>query len=236
VFDKRRQEHSEHRAELEQNAAQAQELCAEAEGAGAQLLSGTARLRELRDRFAQIGELPRDRSTAIQRRFRAAVAAFERAVAECRQREIEQMWADFFDAANRVRAHQLDPDPDARPALQQHIDSIERWPKGGKQVIERKLAHGAGDAVALAQNALALRTLAIRAEIVTVATTPEADQAQRRSMQLQALVQGIGRDTLAMRDQVEALAFEWVAVGPVVNDTYEELFARFMRCWALARP
>ena len=76
---------------------------------------------------------------------------------------------------------------------------------------------------------------AIRAEIATGAGTPEADQSQRRTMQLQALVKGIGRGSSTPSEQVEALAFEWATIGPVPTGVYDELFARFKRAWVLTR-
>jgi hypothetical protein len=187
----------------------------------------------LRDAFAQIGELPRDKAHEIQRRFRRGVDEFEHAIKQERQREANQTWHNFFDAANRIRTVQLAPNADDEAALRQHIAAIEHWPKGGKQAIEQKLTRPVDSN--LDGNADALRAIVIRAEIATGAATPEADQSQRRAMQLQALVKGIGRSSGTAREQMEALAFEWVAAGPVPTEVHEELFARFQRAWALAR-
>jgi len=236
VFDKRRKEHTERMAELEHNEEQALALCIEIESlskrSGAELFAGAQRVRELRDAFAEVGELPRDKAQEIQRRFRRAVDEYDHAIKHERQREADRAWDNFFEAGNRVRLHQLDSSADPS-GLRQHIDSIEQWPKGGKAAIEQRLARPAsGDAN---ENAAALRALAIRAEMATGAATPESDQSQRRTMQLQALVKGIGRGSASPREQMEALAFEWVAVGPVPTDVYDELFARFKRCWTLAQ-
>ncbi len=236
VFDKRRKEHTDRMAEIEQNEERALAVCIELEDlarrTGAELYASAQRVRELRDAFAQIGELPRDKSREIQHRFRRAVEQFEHALVRERDREASQAWTNLFDAANRIRIQQLDPAADAA-ALRRSIDAIEHWPKGGKQAIEQKLARAVdGD---LKTNAAALRSIVIRAEIAAGAATPEADQTQRRTIQLQALVKGVGRGTPAPREQLEALAFEWVAVGPVAADIQDELFARFQRAWNLTR-
>jgi hypothetical protein len=237
VFDKRRHEHTERMAELEQNEERALALCIEAERlsqhSGAELFAAAARTRELYDAFAQIGELPRDKAQEIQRRFRRGLDQFEHAIKQQRLREAEQAWDNFFDASNRIRLRQLDANESADAELSQLVAAIEHWPKGGKQAIEQKLARKVGGD--LVENEAALRTLAIKAEIATGTTTPDADQSQRRTMQLQALVKGIGRTTASVREQVEALAFEWVSVGPVATGAYEELFARFKRAWNAGR-
>jgi exonuclease SbcC len=232
VFEQRRKLHSERMAELEQNAERALTLCQEAESlsqrSGSELQAGAARLRELRESFAQLGEFPRARAAELQQRFRRAVDEFEKALAKQRHQESEQAWDNFFDAANRVRLLQLEGGSDA-DSVAELIRSIETWPKGGKQVIETKLGQPAN--TDLAANEAALRELTIRAEIMTGTETPESDQAQRRAMQLQALVSGTGRSSLPVREQIEALAFEWAKVGPVPTATYDELFGRFRKCW-----
>lgn len=237
VFEKRRSEHTERMAQLEQNEEQALALCIEVEELAQRteeaLFAAAARVRELRDAFGQIGQLPRDKAAETQRRFRRAVDEFEHAIASERQRGVDLAWDNFFDAANRVRLRDLDSADADDGGLRRHIDAIEHWPKGGKQAIEQRLAarpqHDA------AENEAQLRVLAIRAEIATGAATPDDDQTQRRTMQLQALVKGIGRSQSSVREQLEALAFEWAAVGPVLSEAYEPLWNRFWRCWQLAR-
>jgi hypothetical protein len=116
--------------------------------------------------------------------------------------------------------------------IREYLGAIKHWPKGGAQALDRKLAQAVSDPGA---NATALRTLAIRAEIATAQPTSEADQTQRRTMQLQALVNGTGRPTATPREQLEALAFEWIAIGPVQTAIYDELFARFEHAWQVSR-
>jgi hypothetical protein len=234
VFDKRRQQHTERVAELKQSEGQAAALCVEAEEiakrSGAELLAGAARIRELREAFAAV-DLPRESPQSVQRRFRRALEQFENAIARQRQREADEAWEHLFEASNRVRLHQLEGSVPLEE-IRAYLDAIKHWPKGGAQAIDRKLAQPASDSAA---NAAKLRELAIRAEIATSRQTPEEDQTQRRMMQLQALVNGTGRTTATPREQLEALAFEWIAVGPAPTPVYEALFARFQQAWREAR-
>lgn len=235
VFDKRRAQHSERVAGLKQTEGQAIALCEEAEElakrSGAEIYTGAARLRELRDAFAAIEDLPRDSAQSIQRRFRKAVDQFERAMSQQRQREADAAWSNLFDASNRIRLHQLEG-TDTVDAIRASLAEIKHWPKGGLQALERKLAQKPSDTGA---NEAALRVLTIRAEIASGQTTPESDQTQRRTMQLQALVNGTGRTSASPREQLEALAFEWIAVGPAPTALYDELLERFNRAWHAAR-
>jgi hypothetical protein len=235
VFDKRRAQHNERVAGLKQTEGQALALCEEAEAlaklSGAEIYTGAARLRELRDAFAAIDDLPRDSAQSIQRRFRKAVDQFERALSQQRQREADAAWGNLFDAANRIRLHQIEG-TDTVEEIRASLAEVKHWPKGGLQALERKLAQKPSDAAA---NEAALRVLAIRAEIASGQTTPETDQTQRRTMQLQALVNGTGRTSATPREQLEALAFEWLAVGPAPTPVYEELLERFNRAWHAAR-
>ncbi|HVF17643.1 MAG TPA: DUF349 domain-containing protein, partial [Steroidobacteraceae bacterium] len=236
VFNKRRLQHTERMTELKQTEAQAIALCEETEQlskrTGAELYSSAARIRELREAFNNLGELPRESTQRVERRFGRALEDFERAVGQQRKREAEGAWDNLFEAANRVRVHQLEGSVSA-PELRAHLDGIQHWPKGGAQAIEKKLSQTATASTTASE--AALRELAIRAEIASGQPTPADDQMQRRTMQLQALVNGTGRTTASMKEQLEALAFEWLAARPVASPLYEELFARFRRAWEASR-
>ncbi|MGB6306736.1 MAG: hypothetical protein WBF89_03000, partial [Steroidobacteraceae bacterium] len=76
----------------------------------------------------------------------------------------------------------------------------------------------------------ALRMLCIRGEILTDLPTPPEDQALRREYQVQRLVQRMEQRDAADAADWDALAFEWVRVGPVAPATRASLLARFLRC------
>ena len=69
--------------------------------------------------------------------------------------------------------------------------------------------------------------LCIRAEIAAERPTPAEDQALRRSYQLQRLVENMGRGNEAEAVSWEALALEWVSIGPVAPATRAALLDRF---------
>ncbi|MDE0856909.1 MAG: hypothetical protein OSA97_21035, partial [Nevskia sp.] len=103
-----------------------------------------------------------------------------------------------------------------------------RWPKGGLDAVKKALA---GEPAAdLAANELALKMLCIRAEILTEMPTPAEDQPLRRQYQLQRLAQSMGQRLRADETQLDALAIEWVSVGPVEDAAYQPLSQRFRRC------
>jgi hypothetical protein len=190
----------------------------------------------LRAAFEKIGELPRAESADLQRRFGRAIERYEQEIASQRGREQQQSWNDLFAASNEVRLLQLaattKTDAELEPmrqSVRSTIAGVQQWPKGGLQAIERKLAAAASHD--LAANEAALRNVCIRAEILTDTPTPAADQSLRRDHQLQSLVKGLGHATDTVPEQMQALVFEWIGVGPVPTDLYYELLERFNSCW-----
>eukprot|EP01034_Spumella_vulgaris_P006922 gene6922-8824_t len=148
----------------------------------------------------------------------------------------EHAWNDLFAAANHVRAYRLavalnldTPLLDTlKEVAETCIASVQRWPKSGLDALKQALA---GErSTDLAANELAARMLCIRAEILTDTPTPPEDQALRRDVQLQRLVQGMGQRLKADETQLDTLAIEWVRIGPVEDVAYEPLLQRFRRC------
>lgn len=245
VYKRSQEAHSQFVAELDAHKAKAVALCVEAEqlagAADGVLLEGAARLRQLREEFAALGDLPRADANEIRRRFDRALERFDDAVGQQRTRAEGMRWENFFRAGSLVRQVQLaltegassDEVEALRAAARDFMASVPQWPKGGQQVVANKLAAAAaGD---LAANEAALRLLCIRAEILTETPTPAMDQARRREYQLQILVQGTGRSTAPVREQLEGLAFEWVNVGAAPTSLHDELLERFHQCWLHAR-
>lgn len=104
-------------------------------------------------------------------------------------------------------------------------------PKGGAEALKASWAkaHSAGN-LDLAAQENALRMLCIRAEIRTESATPAEDQGLRREYQVQRLVQRMGQDSDPHADDSDALALEWVRVGPVGADAHRALLRRFLGC------
>jgi Domain of Unknown Function (DUF349) len=240
VFQKRQQEFVAHSAGLEANKSKASTACEELERiaalSGAELLTGAGRIPDLRVAFEDAGELPRGDERGLRARFERALERCERAVARQEATNVERGWTDLLDAANRVRAYRAavarDADAAERDALKQAAEAciagVVQWPKGGLEAVKKALARDdGGDFDA---NEAVLRTLCIRAEILTDLATPAEDQALRREYQVQRLIQGMGQGVTADEKQLDAMTIEWIGIGPVEEATYLALLERFKRC------
>jgi hypothetical protein len=240
VFQKRQQEFAEHSAGLESNKSKAVAACEELEKiaslTGAGLLEGAVRIPDLRGAFEDAGELPRADERGLRVRFERALERCERAVARQEATNVERSWTALLDVASRVRAYRAAAARDAdaaerdtlRQAAEEYIAGVGQWPKGGLDAVKKALAREeAGD---FAANEAALRALCIRAEILTDVATPPKDQALRREHQVQRLIQGMGQGVTADDRQLDAMAIEWVAVGPTEEATYLALLERFKHC------
>ncbi len=246
VYQKRQQHFTEQAAGLEANKARAVALCDEVERiaalSGADLHEGAKKIPSLREAFDAVGDVPRSDARALASRFERALAQAETAIGRQRALDEERGWNNLLEAANLLRTYRLalseDASPERRATLKQQVETFaaaaDRWPKGGLQAVRNELAKeaAAGDAAA---NESALRTLCIRAEILTDIPTPPADQPLRREYQVRRLMEKMGQGTAADRGQLDALMFEWIGAGPVPDAPYLELVERFKRCRAVPR-
>ena len=91
------------------------------------------------------------------------------------------------------------------------------------------MARGAGETTQ-DENEMALKNICIRAEILCDRPTPDADKALRMQFQMSRLQQGLGQKLPDKKADLDAMVFEWVAVGPVSTAIYEPLAARFLQC------
>ena len=112
------------------------------------------------------------------------------------------------------------------------VAGLEHAPKGTRALLEQQLEKVAAGAISadLAANEAALRLLCIRAELISDTPTPPEDLPLRREYQMQRLVASMGRGERATATDLDGLALEWLAVGPVEAAVHDALFARFERC------
>jgi hypothetical protein len=172
-------------------------------------------------------------------RFERAVKACETQVRAQRARDAAQVFDNLIEATRRIHAYGwavangvAAPERDVlKSEAESFVTGVPQWPKGGAVALKEAWAKAETASNAeLAANETALRMLCIRAEIATERTTPAEDQALRRSYQLQRLVQGMGQRLEPTVFDWEALALEWVCVGPVSPATHETLLTRFRHC------
>ena len=115
-------------------------------------------------------------------------------------------------------------------AAEESVAGVRQWPKGGAEALREALAKtGTATNVDAAAHERALRLLCIRREILADRATPPEDLELRRSYQMERLVQRMGQGGDARPDEADALALEWVRVGPVSAQTYQALLERFLR-------
>ncbi|HMN43676.1 MAG TPA: DUF349 domain-containing protein [Povalibacter sp.] len=239
LFQKRQQEFDSRNAALETHRLQASGLCDELDAiaglTGQALLEGARKLPELRLAFDAIEELPRASTRQLQDRFERAFERCRRAVAQQHARDAERGWIELFDAANAVRAYRLAAAKQAdaaqldalKQAAEARLAGAAPFPKGSVEALQAALERAGDDD--LAANELALRQLCIRAEILADRASPAEDLALRREYQLRRLQQGMGQGSAAP-ESLDALAFEWLAVGPVEEVSYLRLAERFRNC------
>jgi hypothetical protein len=240
VFQRRQQESNEYTEALQANRTRAVALCEQLEGmaalSGKELLEGAVKAAELRVEFEALGEFPRADARGLNTRFERALERCERAVERQKASDAERSWSDLLEAANRVRAYRLAvargadeaEQDDLRRAAETHIAGVAHWPKGGLETLRKELASTAGGNIEA--NEKALRLLCVRAEIMTDTPTPPEDQSLRREYQVQRLIENMGRGSGADDAQLDAMALEWVSVGPTPEATYLSLLERFKRC------
>ena len=85
------------------------------------------------------------------------------------------------------------------------MDSVTQWPKNGLAALEQKIAmEHPVDAQQQNNNEQTLKTLCIRAEILTNQETPAEDKALRMQYQVSRLQQGFGQATSASDSNSES--------------------------------
>jgi hypothetical protein len=243
VFQRSSQEFAAHGVALEGNQAQAVALCEELERiaalTGEPLLAAANQLDGLRNQFDSL-DLPRPAARDLRQRARQANDRCVAAIRREREAAARRAWADIFAAAAQVQAWSLahaqclaPADCEALHALAATaVSALEHAPKGARAFLERRMSDvEAGTVNAdLAANEAALRLLCVRAELITETPTPPEDLELRREYQMQRLVASMGRGERATPADLDDLALEWLAVGPVEAALYEALAARFRRC------
>ena len=234
IHGRRQQQHAEQRSQLDGNQTKAVALCEQAEAlmgvTGPEVFEALKTVTTLRDELAAIDRLPGNSAQMYDRRLQGAIARIEANVDLHRQQQEEQRWQALLEAGNLLRLWRLAalegrPDSETRQeAVRSCLEGSRQWPKGALPLLQQELTRSAS--TDLTANEQALRLLCIRAEILVNAATPAEDQALRRSYQLERLVAGAHPASGSIREQLDALLFTWVSVGPTPTSVYETLLAR----------
>ncbi len=243
VYQKRQQAYAEYTAALEANQVKAAALCQEAEriagSSGTVLLEGGAKIPELRTAFDALDEMPRSEARGLQDRFERALDRCEAAILQQHAQDAERSVENLFEAAGRVQAYaravarnaEASEQETLKQAAEAFIAGVEHWPKGGLQAVKETLANAGVESEADgAARVKALRTLCIRAEILSETLTPPEDEVLRREYQVQRLMQGMGQGSHADDGDWDAMVLEWIGIGAVSPAVHESLQSRFLSC------
>jgi hypothetical protein len=148
--------------------------------------------------------------------------------------------SDLLAAAAQVRAYALavvqgrpsDECEALQAAAASVVAGLEHAPKATRAMLEDQLAKVAAGAISadLTANEAALRLLCVRAEPIAGLASPPEDMELRREYQMQRPVASMSRGERVSAADLDELALEWIAVGPVETAVDEALLARFRRC------
>jgi hypothetical protein len=165
----------------------------------------------LQEKWKTVGPVRRDEDRALWETFR------------------EQCDAVFQKRQQEFASHAAQLELDAlKEQAEEHLANAAHSPKRGVEVLKSTLAQQGNSDVAA--NESALRTLCIRAEILTDTPTPAADQTLRRDYQVQRLMRSMGQGVKAEEGELETLTIEWLSVGPTDEATYVQLVERLKEC------
>jgi exonuclease SbcC len=182
-------------------------------------------------------ELPKEAAKSLQQKLATSLTAIANKRDSARAQAEKQSWKDLFSALDALREYELaviahEPAETLtaqKAALEEMIANTPRWPSGCLNGLQHRLAKA--DAITVAEqeaNTQALRTLTIRAEIITGLESPASDKQARMVYQVQQMQQGFGqRDT-----NLEPLLTEWIALAGVDTAEYAPLLQRFNSCRA----
>jgi len=242
VFSTRLKAQVEFSAALEANKAAAAALCEQIERtaalSGNDLFAAAAKASQWRSDFESIGELPRAEQRTLHARFERALKSCETRVAAARERDKQQSFERMLEAARHIQAYgyavargATTPERDVlKQAAESFIASVQTWPKGAlpllKEAWQKAQTAAAGE---MAASEKAYRDLCVRREIAGDRPTPPEDQALRRELQMQRLMQRMGQGN-EQSESWESLALAWVRIGPIADTQYQSLLDRFIRC------
>jgi exonuclease SbcC len=227
VFEQRQQQSADFKNELKQHQIDAEALCEQLETLLQQGDASSEAVRQLQDSFAAIGALPKQHAQSVQARFQKAVAGFDALRKQQREAAKLQQWQQVMEANHAINDYALallhNSEPEAAQATAEAaLNAVKRWPVALESLLRKKLAE-ADKASKIEANALALRELCIRREILCGKDSPASDSQMRMQYKVDRLSRGLGQ---AADDEL-GLHLLWLGAGAVEGDEYEALWQRF---------
>lgn len=241
VFEKRNQETealNEERQVAKKNAENIiQQLEAILAKTGDDFFAEKARADSLQQEFQAIGELPRDSARSIIGRLQELTEALQKKAQTEREAKAVRSWQEVFTIADQVRRYENSQVHGTQSAASEEVqkriaEADFKWPYNTRDILDQRV-NDAGTLTAAheAEAEDKLRTLCIRAEILTERPTPDADKALRMQYQVEALQQNFGQAQEANDQAMVELFSEWLAVPAAPDAIYRPLQERFLSCW-----
>lgn len=218
IFAKLQDQRSHHQQEVQEQIAQAEQLCAEAE----QLVSESgdsieAKLPQIQQEFRSL-QLPRDAYQKLQERFQAATQAARQRLRQQQQEQAMQHWQELARQAEAIARYE-----DAIIAGESHeppkaLDlPTELPPVMEEQLSQRQKNAAQASAGDYERNEREARLLAIQAEIAAGLESPESDRTLRMEYQMERLAAGLTGAPSKQEAQEEVISIlaSWYGLGPV---------------------
>ena len=245
VFEKRAQESSAFKEQLQESADKANAHCEALEDiltlSGDKLKGARSAVEALQQAFSEIGALPKSQSKKIHQRYASVVEAYDKKLSEERKAETLASWNNYFTAINGLRVYAIalnsaeegansEAADQAKQSIETTIANTKQWPTPVKDVIAEALAaigNVSNEGVLFEAE---LHKLCVQAEILASVDTTDEDRALRMEIQVERLQKGLGQNTVPAKAEIQTLASQWAKVGPVADNIYQPLFARFNQC------
>ena len=237
VFEKRKQQSAEFKAELNANKTKVMDLCQElnqlSSGDLDTLLVNRERVQAIRQEFNELGSLPKANVKDLQKRMRDAQDKFEQAIKIKKAEAKAGAWNSLLTAYESVV--QAVNDGHLSMATESIFSTSSQWPKNGEKTLQALYDTLTGESLtqgSLEQVPEQRRLLCIRGEILAGLDTPPADQSLRMDYQVKQLAKGFGQSSNQFnnaREAMQALLLEWISL-PTLEDGYQELLSRINNC------
>ena len=245
IFAKRQQEfdaqNAERQAELDKAESIIGDIEAMLELAGSEFFNAVKGLEELKQKYKEIGELPKNKDKGINKRFFAALAEIDKKTKKEKRAYKEKAWSNWFDALENLRALEnasLSGEADAgvNTQLTSTLENSElTWPAGGLDCIKER--YGKLESIAetpVQERIEKLKLKCIEAEVLFDVETPSEDRERRMQYQVSQLQKGMGQSAKANEETMDKLTLDWFKVQSFDDKDYQPLYERFMKCRAEA--
>ena len=246
VFERRDQKREEFQKEREQNLVHAEHLCEQIEQLAEGDLSDAAgvrqEFRQLKQRYQDLGNLPREQQDTIKARYQAVCDQFEAAMVTAesalRQQAFRELWrraaicdeledtllassqGELFAGAPESEWNSEQTLPgDAEALLQTRYEKALSGLQSGSKPSSEELE----------ANAEQLHALCLKLEIAAGVDSPAEDQQKRMALQINRLNDGLTHrgEALTGIRLMEQMQVEWAGIGPVQSLERERFSKRF---------